>query len=119
MQADVTGALASEARSYPLSRNEYAGKTVLLDIGITKEGFHQQLPRYRQLLAASFPCFNKRSGRKTKASSKACLCARQPEYGGSRVPFGRAAALMGTGLVRVVSEACNREILQTLLRKLC
>lgn len=45
---------------------------------------------------------------------KACLMAGSRNMAGAAYLSGKAAAITGTGLVRVVTEGCNREILQTL-----
>ena len=117
VRADVTGALAFRKLGHVLyPGTEYAGKTVLLDIGITKEGFHQQLPRVQAAGRELLSLLPTREAAGNKGSfGKACLMAGSRNMAGAAYLSGRAAALMGTGLVRVVSEACNREILQTLL----
>ncbi|MFQ9393494.1 MAG: NAD(P)H-hydrate dehydratase [Lachnospiraceae bacterium] len=61
-----------------------------------------------------FSASHKESFRKQRNLRKSLSHGGQPEYGGAAYLSGKAAAITGTGLVRVVTEGCNREILQTL-----
>lgn len=116
VRAAVTGALAFRKLGHVLyPGTEYAGRTFLLDIGITKEGFKGQFPRVQAPDRGIFSLLPTRKAFGNKGTfGKACLMAGSRNMAGAAYLSGKAAAITGTGLVRVVTEGCNREILQTL-----
>ena len=116
IRADVTGALAFRKLGHVLyPGTEYAGRLFLLDIGITKEGFQGHFPRVQAPDREIFSLLSQRKASGNKGTfGKACLMAGSRNMAGAAYLSGKAAALTGTGLVRVVTESCNREILQIL-----
>ena len=116
VRAAVTGALAFRKLGHVLyPGTEYAGRTFLLDIGITKEGFKGQFPRVQAPDRGIFSLLPTRKAFGNKGTfGKACLMAGSRNMAGAAYLSGKTAAITGTGLVRVVTEGCNREILQTL-----
>lgn len=120
VRADVTGALAFRKIGHVLyPGSEYSGEVVCLDIGITKEGFGREekiFPSVRSLDFNDLSLLPKRGGNSNKGSfGKSCVIAGSKNMAGAAYLAGKAAYLTGTGLVRMVSDECNRNILQTLL----
>lgn len=123
VRSDVTGALAFRKIGHLLYPGaKYAGEVVLLDIGITKEVFSAMgdgeggLPAVRCLEREDFNLLSKRQADSNKGTfGKACLVAGSRDMAGAAYLSGKAAYLTGTGLVQVISDECNRNILQTLL----
>lgn len=115
VKAEVTGALAFRKIGH-LFASEYCGETVLLDIGITKEGFLGDVPSVFTVGKEVFSWIPERKMDSNKGTyGKAGLIAGSRNMCGAAYLSGKAAYLMGTGLVRVLTEECNRNILQTLL----
>lgn len=133
VRADVTGALAFRKIGHLLYPGaEYAGEVVRLEIGITEEGFFKPgaetvkerglrsgigiLPSVRVAERADLSLLPRRMAGANKGTyGKACLIAGSKNMAGAAYLSGKAAYLTGTGLVRLVSEECNRTILQSLL----
>ncbi len=115
VRAAVTGALAFRKIGHLFSP-EYCGETVLLDIGITKEGFQGNVPSVFTVGKEVFSWLPKRKMNSNKGTyGKASLIAGSKNMCGAAYLSGKAAYLVGTGLVKVLTDECNRGILQTLL----
>ncbi len=96
----------------------YAGKVLVRQIGITKESFLERLPRaftysgydkVAGLLPYRDPCSNKGT------FGKALMVAGSFRMAGAALLCAKAAYKTGVGLVRVFTDSCNREILQSQL----
>lgn len=96
IRAAVTGALAFRKLGHVLyPGTEYAGRTFLLDIGITKEGFKGQFPRVQAPDRGFFSASHKESLRKQRNLRKSLSHGGQPEYGGSRLSFRKSGSHHG------------------------
>ena len=114
VRADLTVTFAFEKPGHYLGDGrEYSGKTVLRQIGITKESLKGT--------AAHFHCYGrediqrlpKRPGNAHKGScGKVLLIAGSREMCGAAVLSAKAAYCMGAGLVRVFTDACNKPVIQ-------
>ena len=125
VQAELTGALAFRKIGHVLYPGaQYSGKVVRLDIGITREGFQdpgkreggKKIPKIATVTREDFQWLPPRTADSNKGTfGKACLVAGSKNMCGAAYLSGKAAYLTGTGLVKIISQECNREILQTLL----
>lgn len=91
---------------------EYCGKVLVREIGITEKSF-QKIPQVCHMEQEDLYLFPKRSVYSNKGTyGKALLVAGQKNMCGAAFLAGKAAYRMGTGLVKVCTEECNREIIQ-------
>lgn len=100
---------------YPGS--EYCGELKLCGIGIDTRGFMGRLPGAFTWEESDIPeLLPKRSAYSNKGTyGRGLLAAGSRDMAGAAYLAGKAAYETGTGLVRIYSEDCNRQILQTLL----
>lgn len=117
-RADLTVALAFEKRGLVFcGGNEYAGKIVTADIGITPEAVEQEpYLTYcfeKEDLYSGFP---KRKKNSHKGSyGKLLLIAGSKGMSGAAYLSAKAAYAVGAGLVQIYTHAENRIVLQQLL----
>lgn len=117
-QADITVAIAFAKRGLVLYPGaQYAGKIVVVDIGITKEALLQE-ERFtygfeKEDLKSSFP---KRQPNSHKGSyGKVLLVVGSKGMSGAAFLSAKAAYAVGAGLVQIYTTEENRMILQQLL----
>lgn len=92
---------------------EYCGELEVCDIGITPKSFSGRLPDTYCLEEEDLRELPKRMPYSNKGTyGKALLVAGQKNMCGAACLSAEAAYRMGTGLVKVCTEACNRVILQ-------
>ncbi len=91
----------------------YCGETVVWDIGITEKSFRGELPRAYYLGREDMRCLPRRMRYSNKGTyGKALLVAGQKNMCGAAYLAGEAAYRVGTGLVKIFTEECNRVIVQ-------
>lgn len=94
---------------------EYSGTVVCKEIGITEDGFRGDFPKVK-CMSESDVHLPQRIGRANKGTyGKAAVIAGSRNMSGAAYLAGTAAYRMGSGLVRICTEECNRVILQTTL----
>lgn len=100
---------------YPGS--EYCGELKLCAIGIDDRGFMGQVPGAFTWEESDIPkLLPERKAYSNKGTyGRGLLAAGSRDMAGAACLAGKAAYKTGTGLVRIYSEDCNRQILQTLL----
>lgn len=116
IQARVTVTFGFLKRGLLLRQGKaHAGKVLVRQIGITKESFLGNPPKAFTysghehpggLLPYRDPCSNKGT------FGKALMVAGSPGMAGAALLCARAAYKTGVGLVRVLTDVCNREVLQ-------
>ena len=93
--------------------NEYAGRIIVCDIGITKESWLGEPPAVMALEEKDFSILPKRKSHSNKGSyGKLLLIAGSVNMAGAAVLSAKAAYATGCGLVRVLTPGENRTILQ-------
>ena len=92
---------------------EYCGELVVRDIGITPKGFRRNPPAVSCLDGEELGGLPERLPYSNKGTyGKALLIAGQKNMCGAACLAGEAAYRMGTGLVKICTEECNRIIVQ-------
>lgn len=95
---------------------EYSGKVVVKEIGITQEGFGGEFPKVFSYTKEDLKRLPPRAPYSNKGSyGKVLVVAGSPNMCGAAFLSAKSAYRMGTGLVRIFTEECNRVILQTML----
>lgn len=95
---------------------EYCGELAVRDIGITPRGFRGKYPAAYHLEEADLRGLPERAAYSNKGTyGKALLVAGQKNMCGAACLAGEAAYRMGTGLVKICTEECNRTVIQTKL----
>ena len=113
-RADLTITFAFEKLGSILwPGNEYAGRIIVCDIGITKESWLGEPPAVMALEEKDFSILPKRKSHSNKGSyGKLLLIAGSVNMAGAAVLSAKAAYATGCGLVRVLTPGENRTILQ-------
>lgn len=113
-RADLTITFAFEKLGSILwPGNEYAGRIIVCDIGITKESWLGEPPAVMALEKKDFSILPKRKSHSNKGSyGKLLLIAGSVNMAGAAVLSAKAAYATGCGLVRVLTPGENRTILQ-------
>lgn len=92
---------------------EYCGMTVVSDIGISQHSVGTNVPLIYTMTDAKLPPRTRYSNKGTYG--KAFLIAGQRDMAGAACLAATACLRMGTGLMRVATEECNRTIIQNVL----
>ena len=113
-RADLTITFAFEKLGSILwPGNEYAGRIIVCDIGITKESWLGEPPAVMALEKKDFSILPKRKSHSNKGSyGKLLLIAGSVNMAGAAVLSAKAAYATGCGLVRVLTPGENRTIFQ-------
>ncbi|MEY8427007.1 NAD(P)H-hydrate dehydratase [Lachnospiraceae bacterium 46-15] len=94
----------------------YCGETAVWDIGITEKSFRGEFPCAYYLEREDMCRLPQRMRYSNKGTyGKALLAAGQKNMCGAACLAGEAAYRMGTGLVKIFTEECNRVIVQARL----
>jgi NAD(P)H-hydrate epimerase len=95
---------------------DYCGEVLVRHVGITERGFGDERPKRFYLESADLSKLPPRHPYSNKGTyGKALLVAGQRHMAGAACLAGEAAYRMGCGLVKICTESCNREIMQTRL----
>lgn len=95
---------------------EYAGRIVIMDIGIDHYSFRDARPNMHILTKEDLHMLPQRSVNGNKGSfGKVLIIAGQKNMAGAAFLSGKAAAVTGCGMVKVFTVEENRTIIQTLL----
>ena len=93
---------------------EYAGKTIVVDMGITQKSWLDKKPAYAYLEKTDLKNLPKRQAHSNKGTyGKVLVIAGSKEMAGAAVFAAKAAYRCGAGLVKVFTSEENRTILQT------
>ena len=119
-EADLTVTFAfGKIGLYQYPGAQYAGKVVIRDIGITEEAFRENPPQYftydenpMELMPVRKPNGNKGT------FGKVLVIAGFETMAGAAILSARAALETGAGMVKVLSPAQNRSIIQTAVPEL-
>ncbi len=115
VRADITVSFAFAKRGHLLYPGRACtGELAVRDIGITKEafglaapsGFYYEKEDLRMLLPARCPWGNKGT------FGKVLLIAGSRDMSGACLLCGKAVLRAGAGMLKIISPACNREIIQ-------
>lgn len=94
---------------------EYAGKTIVKEIGITKDSFLEEVTAY-EVEERDLEKIPKRRDYSNKGTfGKVLVAAGHKNMAGAAFLSGKAAYATGAGLVKIMTEEANRTILQQLL----
>lgn len=95
---------------------EYAGKTIVKEIGITKDSFLEEKVTAYEVEERDLEKIPKRRDYSNKGTfGKVLVAAGHKNMAGAAFLSGKAAYGTGAGLVKIVTEEANRTILQQLL----
>ncbi len=93
---------------------DYAGKTIVVDMGITEKSWLNKKPSYASLEKSDLMNLPKRYAHSNKGTyGKLLIVAGSKEMAGAAILAVKAAYRCGVGLVKVVTHEENRSILQT------
>lgn len=114
-RADITITFAfAKLGSILWPGNEYAGRVIVCDIGITKESWLGETPSVMALETKDLLLLPERKSHSNKGSyGKLLLIAGSVNMAGAAVLSAKAAYATGCGLVRVLTPEENRIILQS------
>ena len=94
--------------------NEYAGKVIIADIGITNRSWLDKKPSFASLTIEDVQCISKRPSHSYKGTfGKLLIVAGGENMAGAAILSARAAYRNGVGLVKVYTSESNRIALQT------
>lgn len=112
--ADLTVTFAFEQPGHYIGKGrDYTGKTVLRQIGITKESFCGQKPVFHCYDQTDFKRLPRRLNTENKGScGKVLLIAGSRDMCGAAILAAKAAYRTGAGLVRVYTDLCNKPVIQ-------
>lgn len=118
VQADLTVTFGFAKRGHFLyPGKEYTGKLLVRDIGITEKSFKAGKPSAfyyeREEIQGLMPL--RRVDGNKGTFGKVLLAAGSRDMGGACVLCGSSILRSGAGMVKVISPACNRQILQQTL----
>lgn len=116
-RADLTVTFAFEKVGCLLwPGNQYAGKVVVADIGITPDAFGERKPAVAALEDADLSLLAARESHSNKGTfGRLLVIAGSPGMSGAAYLCAKAAYASGCGLVRIFTPEENRAILQTQL----
>ncbi len=93
---------------------EYAGKTIVVDMGITEKSWLDKKPSYGYLENSDLNNLPKRTAHSNKGTyGKLLIVAGSKDMAGAAIFAAKAAYRCGVGLVKVFTSEENRSIIQT------
>lgn len=93
---------------------DYAGKTIVVDMGITSKSWLDKKPNYAYLEKKDMNKLPKRSYHSNKGTyGKLLIVAGSKDMAGAAIFSAKAAYRSGVGLVKVFTQEENRNIIQT------
>lgn len=94
--------------------NEYTGKTLVVDMGITQKSWLEKKPAMAYLEKEDLNKLPKRAAHSNKGTfGKVLIIAGSPNMAGAAIFSAKAAYRCGVGLVKVFTNESNRSIIQT------
>lgn len=116
-RADITITFAFQKMGLLLYPGvEYAGKTIVKEIGITKDSFLEEKVTAYEAEERDLEKIPKRRDYSNKGTfGKVLVAAGHKNMAGAAFLSGKAAYATGAGLVKIMTEEANRTILQQLL----
>lgn len=119
-KADLTVTFAfGKIGLYQYPGAQYAGKVVIRDIGITEEAFRENPPQFFAYDENPYELMSKRRPDGNKGTfGKVLVIAGFETMAGAAILSARAALEIGAGMVKVLSPAHNRSIIQTAVPEL-
>lgn len=115
VRADVTVSFAFAKRGHFLYPGKVCtGKLIVKEIGITKESFGERFPAAFCLEKADLPALmpKRQPGGNKGTFGKVLLMAGSRDMSGACVLCAGAVMRTGAGMVKIITPACNREIVQ-------
>ena len=105
-----------KAGQYLMPGADYCGEIVVTEVGITKESLLGETPECWAMEEGDLSLLEPLDVCRHKGSAgKVLVVAGGPQMAGAAYFASRSAYLMGSGMVKVYTPACNRPTLQTLL----
>lgn len=94
--------------------SDYAGKTIVVDMGITTKSWLEKKPSYAHLELSDLENLPKRTAHSNKGTyGKLLIVAGSKDMAGAAIFAAKAAYRCGVGLVKVFTSESNRAIIQT------